>query len=368
VKLPLTGHRDAEALEDFERAQLLGELRSPWKDKIVELYRAAHSGSDTGLPAEMDAQYARLFPPVFTPAKKALSTGGHTVLVELFTGSACPPCVGGDLAVEGLLEAYPRTEVVALAFDQHIPEPDPLANPDSVARAAVYGVNGTPSYVLDGKLLPFYGAGRSSSEELYGKLSKAVDAQAVKASGVQLALTAENGTGGLVLARAQVSIGEAKSLMEAPAIPPPSAPVPVPAPTAAKAAKSAAAAPAVAPQPAGPPQLVVSFALVEDEVRYSGENGMRFHRMVVRAVSPEQAVETGKTAELKTSFDPEAISGKLKTYLADYQTHNERFGKIEFLSMDTAIAPEHLAVVAWVQDKITHRVLGTAFVPLGGKS
>ena len=89
------------------------------------------------------------------------------------------------------------------------------------------------------------------------------------------------------------------------------------------------------------PQLVVNFALVEDEIRYSGENGIRFHRMVVRALAkPADSgfrVTAGDNFDLDASFDLAAISGALRTYLDDYEQHNDRFGKITFISKDTTI-------------------------------
>ncbi len=380
-QIALQEHNDAEALSDFERAALLGELKSPWRGKMMELYRAQHGGSDAGFVAEMDAKFAALYPAPFTPEKPAAAGrgkaggSGHTVLLELFTGSACPPCVGGDLAVEGFLKAYPRDEVVALAFDQHIPDPDPLANPDSIARATLYSVNGTPMYAVDGKLQSFYGAYRAGAEKLYGDLAKPVDAQLSKATGVELKLTATLGADGVVKASAVVTVGDAASLVEKPDAVAKADGDGKPAEKAEKkkaekkkSASPAAVVPAAAAAATGPPELVVNFALVEDDVRYSGENGMRFHRMVVRSLAKAAdsgfPVEIGKTATVDASFDPAAISKALATYLAGYEKSNDRFGPFEFISTDTTIDPKHLAVAAWVQDAGTHRVLQSAFVPL----
>jgi thiol-disulfide isomerase/thioredoxin len=384
-EIALLDHNDAEALSDFEQAALLGELKSPWRGKMMELYRAQHGGSDAGLVAELDQKYAALYPAPFTPAKPAAVAAGHTVLLELFTGSGCPPCVGGDLAVEGFLKAYPRDEVVVLAFDQHIPEPDPLANPDSAARAEMYSVNGTPMYAVDGKLQSFYGAYREGAEKLYGNLAKPVEAQLPKATGVGLKLTATRGADGMVNASAVVTVGDAASLVEKPdAVAKPDADAATKAKASdaktgakadkkKKAAAAAAATPAATPAaaaaaPAGPPQLVVNFALVEDDVRYSGENGMRFHRMVVRSLAKAAdsgfPVEMGKTATVEATFDPAAITKSLGVYLAGYEKSNDRFGPITFISTDTTMDPSHLAVAAWVQDAVTHRVLQAAFVPL----
>jgi thiol-disulfide isomerase/thioredoxin len=43
------------------------------------------------------------------------------VLAELFTGSECPPCVGADLAFDGLVEAVPAKYLAVLVY--HLPIP-----------------------------------------------------------------------------------------------------------------------------------------------------------------------------------------------------------------------------------------------------
>lgn len=401
-------HDSATALKDWERAQVEeGTLDKRRRAEMRELYAAAHGGDAAGLDAELDAEYRALFPLPFTPDKPGDVTGGHTVLLELFTGSGCPPCVGGDMAVDGLMEAYPKSELVALSMDLHIPEPDPLANADTVGEADVYGVAHTPSYVMDGGQLEIYGGGREDGKELYGDLTKVLDKDVKVAPAVDLALTAQMGADGKVTAQAVLSAKDEKAV-EAQIAGETQALKPEPKPvektdtnagakaggkagdkTGAKAdpktgAAKAAAASVAVPTPDAPklPKLQLEFALVEDEVRYSGENGVRFHRMVVRALSPQPAmvkdaaamaggasagpiaVLPGATATVPVTFDPKAISTRLKAYLAEYATHNDRFGPIEFLSTDTTMDPKHLGVAAWVEDAATHHVLQAAYVPL----
>jgi hypothetical protein len=312
------------------------------------------------------------------------------VLLELFTGSACPPCVGGDLAVEGLLQAYPRSEFIALAFDQHIPEPDPLTNPDSLARAELYGVDSTPNYFIDG-IAPksFYGGDRGDSKELYEKLTKVVDGEAGLESGVQLKLTADAAAGGTVHAQASVTLPSEEAIEKAIAAkpkveePPKAEEAAKPAASAKPAKKDKKAKPAAAPatpatggtttaaKPEEPakPHLVVNFALVEDDVRYSGENGVRFHRMVVRSLAKPAdggfEAHADGTLSFDASFDPAAISKALTTYLDGFEEQNDRFGKIKFLTKDMTMQPGHLAVAAWVQDTLSHKVLQAALMPLG---
>ena len=368
-RLALLDHKDGLALESFERAQLVGAISTADRKKMLELYREAHGGSEEGFDAEMDARYAQLFPSPFPAGKPSTKDVHHSVLLELFTGSACSPCVGADLSIDAVLDAYPRSEVVALAFDEHIPDPDPLANPDSVARRQVYEIDSTPTFVIDGVVQNLYGANRDGSRELHDKLAKLVEAYASLPSGVELKLSANAASGGvsdLIHAHAIGQLPNTGEVAKMIAAKPKSDEPATAAPKADTKAPPANAMPAAA-VPAEP-QLVVNFALVEDEIRYSGENGIRFHRMVVRSLAkPADSgfrVTAGDNFSLDASFDLVAISAALRNYLDDYEQHNDRFGKITFISKDTTIRPRHLAIAAWVQDSVSHHVLQAAFIPV----
>ena len=113
------------------------------------------------------------------------------------------------------------------------------------------------------------------------------------------------------------------------------------------------------------PRLTLHCALVEDNVRYSGENGVRLHRMVVRAVNHDNtALRPGTSQTVQASFNPKEVSDKLQSYLTQYETGNDRFGDITFAGKDVSLRRDHLAVVAWVEDEVTHRVLQAAFAPV----
>ncbi len=353
-------HRNADALTSFERAQVSGSLTKADRKLLQTLYTVANPNGD--LQTALDATYRQLYPEPFTPAPHTASTGGHTALLELYTGSGCPPCVGGDLAVEALLDTHPRTEVIALAYDLHIPKPDPLTSPDTVDRATWDKIRFTPSYLLDGKqLTSVSGAYRDGSEGIYTRLVKLVDEQAAKPSPVRLDMGTVSVHNGNLTATANVTLGDSPSLAA------PSAILEAPDPSAKKPAPIPAARPAAAAPPA--PRYILNFALVEDDVRYSGENGVRFHRMVVRALAKPSGegfpLDPGKSITLDTTFDPAAIAAASRTYLDGFEKSNDRFGPMEFLSKDTTMQPAHLAIAAWVQDAETHRILQSAFLPVG---
>jgi hypothetical protein len=244
----------------------------------------------------------------------------------------------------------------------------------------MYHSHSTPNYVLDGKMLDLYGQSRDESKELYDPLTKLVAAEAALPTSVQLKLTASRASDGQIEAHAVVTAGAEAELAKQIVFPPEPKPAAPKGDTANAQKKDTKKSPktvivkppvpAVVVKPPSPatPDLALNFALVEDDVRYSGENGIRFHRYVVRSLAKPAdggfPVAAGTTETLVAAFDPAAISAKLKTYLADYAKDNDRFGPITFLSTDTAMQPEHLYIAAWVQDRKTHRVLDAAIVPV----
>jgi hypothetical protein len=390
----LASHDNSEALTDFERAavandisELFSDLAKKYHATLVQLYRDANNGSDSGLDAALDARYNELFPPPFTPEKVALVPPGHVALLELFTGSGCPPCIGGDIAVDALLAQYPRTDLIALTFDEHIPRPDPLTNPDSVARAELFHAAHTPSFVLDGTQISIYGSYRAESKDTYTDLQKMTAAEIAAPSNIKLSLAANLSAAGEIQVQANVTTGMQEEALKLITEPKPTSPPRKPeeakkeSDTAkakdktqkpATAKPAAAASVAAAPPPLPVPHLVVNFALAEDDVRYSGENGIRFHRMVVRSLAkPADSgfpLEFNKTTTTDASFNMAAISAKLHDYLVSYAKSNERFGPLEWRFMPTTMNPQHLYVVAWVQDTTTNRVLQSAIASVNGQA
>ena len=346
-QLALTGHREDEALADFEQAEAEGDLKEPWRSTMVRLYlQTQHRGEEaptapgaepiTAMPAGLgqaiDRLYGQLFPPPYALAPRRLPAGGHTVLLELFTGSGCEPCVAPDLAVESLLGTYSPEDLVVLEYDEHIPRPDPLANPDSVGRAGTYRVGTTPEAFLDGEELPVVGASRSDVENVVVSFADAVEEQASTPPGVGLALRVQRGERGILQATADLS----------PQVP-------------------------VAAGRALPRRTLVHLALVEDHVRYSGENGIRFHRMVVRALSQASGPDLTKItagSPVSASFDPREIANHQRLYLEAFEKSNDRFGEVQFRTKDIPMQPDQLGVVAWVEDPATHEVLQAIYQPV----
>src|SRR5579884_904656 len=86
------------------------------------------------------------------PGRKG--NGNRVVLVELFTGAQCPPCVAADIAFDGLANTFQPNQVVFLQYHLNVPGPDPLTNPSAEERLKYYEqeVQGTPTLLLDGQV------------------------------------------------------------------------------------------------------------------------------------------------------------------------------------------------------------------------
>ena len=85
------------------------------------------------LEGRIDEKYLKIVPP-FKPAVypgRKNPKANQVVLMELFTGAECPPCVAADVAFDALLMTYKPAEFIGLQYHLPIPGPDPLTNDDS---------------------------------------------------------------------------------------------------------------------------------------------------------------------------------------------------------------------------------------------
>src|SRR5262249_50650767 len=138
-------------------------------------------------------EYAKKMPP-FKPDKFTGRKGKseRVVLVELFTGAQCPPCVAADLAFDSLERTYKPTEVVLLQYHLHIPGPDPLTNKDTEARERYYSksIKGTPTILFNGKTDAGGGGGLDAAQEKYRDYRDAVEPLLEKPAKVKLQASA----------------------------------------------------------------------------------------------------------------------------------------------------------------------------------
>lgn len=315
-------------LDFLMQADAKGNLKKDRRAKLEELYVKEHRSTD-GLRETLDENYKRLNPlPVavvkYTPTAKRTK---RTVLAELFTGSACPPCVTADTAFEALMQRYNPSDVAILIYDLHIPAPDPLTNPATVARARFYGANSTPTYIVNGSEKQTGGGiNRKAAGAFLDKLTPKIDTQLERESEADLNLSAANENG---VVKANVNFDNVRSDSS---------------------------------------NLKLYVGLVENEVSYMGENGVRFHPMTVRELGGENRggfALKEKSGKIEWQFDLQKISADLKNYLDKYEQDRREDDKdFAFVEKKYEINPKNLSVVAFIQDDKTKNILQTAFVNL----
>jgi hypothetical protein len=318
-----------EALTYLTRARLTGKLEADQQKRLEELYAQQHAGSMSGFENYLDDRYASIFPLPFEAGRyEAAGKGnGRTVLEELFTGAGCAPCAGADIAMDAELARYDRKEVAVLEFDQHIPEPDPLSNPDSVERFNYYDGTGTPTLAIDGTN-QIVGSNRVGAKDRFNEINKRVEQALATPPEAQIHLIAWRKGNDIEV---KASATDVKSASK---------------------------------------DLKLQIALVENRVRYSGENSIRFHPMVVRSLARDDdgfAVDAGAGCVVQYTFDTQKISEMLKTYLDKYEKVNDRFGPITFIQKMYSIHPAAVSVVAFVQDAKTRHVLQAAYAQVMDK-
>jgi hypothetical protein len=243
----------------------------------------------------------------------------RVVLVELFTGAQCPPCVAADLAFDALTKTYKPSEVVLLQYHVHVPGPDPLTNPDSEARFEFYEeAKGTPNVFANGKKLDVEGGQAEDAAERYEEFVEGINPLLEKEADGKLALAAKR-KGDKITIEANVS-GLKKSGDD----------------------------------------VRLRLAVVEKEVDYKGRNGLAKHSHVVRFMPGGDAGTVMKAKDGKYPFTVDVA--EVKKRLADYLKKSN--DKRPFPDDARPMELKELSVVAFVQDDRTQEVLQAAIVPV----
>jgi hypothetical protein len=270
--------------------------------------------------AKLDEEYVKTAIP-FKPQAFASRKGksDKVVLLELFTGAQCGPCVAADVAFDALLKTYKPQDVVLLQYHLHIPRPDPMTNNDTEKRAAYYTTRSTPSLFIDGQQGPRVGGAKDAAKESYDTLVKSLETNLEMGSQAELKLKADR-NGDEVNIHVEVS----------------------------KLNKAG-------------DDVHLRLVLVEDVVHYAGSNGQRLHHHVVRAfpggtdglVLKEKSV-TPPDFKVKLS----ELSKSLNSYVAGVSKKE----KVDF--GDLPLDLKNLKVVAFIQDDLLHEVLQVAQISL----
>ena len=274
---------DAAKAREYYLASYINSGSPLAKAQLESFYREAH-GSVDGLEETIDEAYEKR-PPLFEVGSYQGPPAKSVVLVELFTGTECIPCQSADYAFDALLSHYPRASVAALQYHLHIPNPDPLTNPDSIARGAYYGVGSTPVILFDGTVRRTGGGRRQGAASAFTHYKQVVDEHLRRESIADFLLRGTlRGDDLAYQVSAKVSGSPANS------------------------------------------DLRLHLILVEGRVRYSGYNGVRFHRNTVRKMlSGSQGVPVKPVGEtgLAAVLDMNQLELELETYLKGYQIENK---------------------------------------------
>ncbi len=223
----------------------------PGKDQLPSgiakaLYAKKH-GSEDGYEKYLEEVYEKSIHAFATDkvAPRGAEDGTRVVLCELFTGSECPPCVGADVATIGLEATYAKSEVIVLRYHQHIPGPDPLANPHSQQRFEMYQGEGTPTLILNGRAVAGAGGFMDAASGLYRQLRQQIDPILTEKVAYKIDLKAEAKDGVVSIS---ASVPGLETLADA------------------------------------PKTMKLNLVVAEDKVRFLAGNGIRVHEMVVRSL------------------------------------------------------------------------------------
>jgi hypothetical protein len=252
----------------------------------------------------------------------------RAVLVELFTGSECGPCVSVDLAFDALRRTYKPTEVILLQYHQHIPGPDPLVSKDGAARLDYYAKKdddkSTPQIYLSGKPDTTGGGSQPKMSKLkYQAYRETIDELLEKPATVKLTATAS-------LKGDEVSIKANVADLQKPG-----------------------------------EKVALRFALAEERVRFQGGNGIRYHHSVVRVMpgGPKGFPLPKASAEQTATVKLDQVRAENNKSLDDFLAELQRRGA-EFSFGARPMALKNLKVVAFIQNDETNEVLQAVQVEL----
>lgn len=299
------------------------------------------------LEAKLDEEYLAAVPP-FEPAPfagRGPTEEDRVVLLELFTGAQCPPCVAADVAFDAVLESYDPSEVVALQYHLHIPGPDPLTSEDSNARQAYYGVRGTPSTYFNGEDLAGGGGSMSGAEGKYAMFRSIINERIAGEAQAEIDLqVTRSGNRLMVNVAAEADEPENSDDSE----------------EADSEEDDADDSESENVAKDNEPQLRLRLALTEESIRYVGGNNLRFHHHVVRAMpgGVEGKELVAGQAQMELTIDLDELRSKQEEYLEEYaQTR-------DFPKALPPIDLTNLSLVAFVQNDTTKEVLHAVAVEI----
>jgi hypothetical protein len=187
-------------------------------------------------------------------------------------------------------------------------------------------VGGVPTYFIDGATVKFNGASRDGTKGVWEHIQSPIEKDLATPAEAKITLNA-TASGGSVKVTASVDGMKSESK-----------------------------------------DLKVQVLLLEKEITYSGENGIRYHPMVVRAMGGAKddgfPLDPAAPASVEQAWDLDRISASLKTQLDEYEAKGHRGSSFKFIEKKYQIDRGNLAVVVFVQDAKTKHILQAAFADL----
>ncbi|HWY85543.1 MAG TPA: hypothetical protein VNX28_02400, partial [Gemmataceae bacterium] len=274
--------------------------------------------------AMLDRDYRERVPPfkadVFKGRKGA---SDRTVVLELFTGVQCPPCVAAEVAFDALHKTYQPADLVLIQYHLHIPGPDPLTNADSEVRSKYYGkafpdyAGGVPNTFFNGKPEAAGGGAIADAEGKYRQYRQVIDPLLETDSAAKLSVAAMR-QDNMINIQAEVA-GLKKPGSD----------------------------------------IRLRLLLVEETIRFVGGNRVRFHHDVVRSLvgGADGFALTEKNSKHTATVDVDALRRSLGAYLDEYERDWQPFP-----NSDRPLDLAKLRVIALVQDDATREILQAALV------
>jgi hypothetical protein len=232
----------------------------------------------------------------------------RVVVVEMFTNAQAPGCRAPGLAFDALPHTYSPKEVSLIQYHQMLQNaPDPMTNQDIAARAKYYSddLDGVPTVFVDGKVTdPMAGADKTQVEARYNSLRKLIDDALETDAQASIKLDVAR-TGDKIEIKGDV--------------------IDLKTPGA---------------------KVKLHFVLVEQTARFTGNNGLRLHHDVVRALPGGPA---GYVLDKKAS-----------SHAASVSVNAVRKTIPRFPNMEIPMDLKKLKVIALIQDDDTKRIFQAA--------
>lgn len=286
-------------------------------EAVARLWKEKH-GSTTGLDKFLSEAYEsqmKLYVPQRTITKP--EPNAQVVLMEVFTGSSCDPCVPVDIAAEALHRAFSPQEMIVVKYHEHAPLADPLANEGGMERFGFYSGRGTPMMVVNGQQVQGVGGNIMAAASQTMRLKMGLEPELKKTAPVSIKLAATR-EGDEIKIKASVSGIKTTD---------------------------------------NDPRLFL--VLVENGIQFAAPNGIRLHNGVARAFPNGAAgvkLAPGPEVEHEATVSLTKVRADLAAHLKQFEDQAGR----EFPSKPMELAK--LQVVAFVQNHITKSYMQATLV------